>query len=446
MNKTTLIALLCFIVSFSSFSQTEEVNYHKACDQAENSNNGVNENHPYAKELAKITKALKFSKNSLTGKTTNRKYIIPVVFHVVDQNAEKVTDAQVDSAIKILNEDFTATNAEIPDIANYFKPVIGSLDIEFRLAKIDPSGNAVTGINRVFADGICRSTRGGRGEKAINCPVKVTAPAWDTDRYLNIWIINDVLGGTTNASTGSGWAFRSDVIPDIDEGEDGIVYNHRFLGTTGSSDAARFNGDIKRTLTHEVGHYLNLKHTHQDFCNTSRGGDSVDDTPPVKFDNCGTCCPEDINNPNNLYLSCDGVTPINVQNFMTYSGCPSMFTKGQATRMEASLLSSIRKNLWTEENLINTGVATKQVLSVESQNLLELKIYPNPIKNNLNIESKTALSLITIYNTIGKKIKSEKTNQLKLTLNLSGIANGIYILNITDTQGNKTTRKLIKTN
>jgi len=45
MNKTTLIALLCFIVSFTSFSQTEEVDYHKACDQAENSNNGVNENH-----------------------------------------------------------------------------------------------------------------------------------------------------------------------------------------------------------------------------------------------------------------------------------------------------------------------------------------------------------------------------------------------------------------
>lgn len=446
MNKTTLITLLCLIVTFLSFSQRENVNHHKACDQAESNNIGVTANHPYAKELTKITKALKTAKKSITGKATNTKYVIPIVFHVVDQNPEKVTDAQVNSAIKILNEDFTATNTEIPNIANYFKPIIGALDIEFRLARIDPNGNTVTGINRVTANGICRSTNGGQGEMATNCPVKVTAPAWDTDRYLNVWVINDVTGGTTNASTNSGWAFRSESVPNIDEGEDGIVYNHRFLGTTGSSDAARFLGDIKRTLTHEVGHYLNLKHTHQDFCNTSRGGDLVDDTPPVKFDNCGSCCPDDINNPNEFYLSCDGATPINVQNYMTYSGCPSMFTAGQAIRMEASLLSSIRQNLWAEENLIKTGVANNDILSVETQDILELKVYPNPTQNILNIESKTALSLITIYNITGKKIKSEKTNQLKLTLNLSDIANGVYMLNISDNQGNKTTRKLIKTN
>ena len=446
-KKTTLLTSFILAITFFANAQQIEIDHHRACNEAQENNLEVKSDHPYYKELNKISKNLKaLKKDNITGKTANTKYIIPVVFHIVDQNPDKVTNAQIDSAMAILNEDFTATNSEIPNIANYFKPIIGKLDIEFRLAKLDPNGNPANGIDRVRANGICNNTNGGRGEMASNCPVKVTAPAWDTNNYLNVWVINDVLGGTTNSTNSSGWAFTSSAVPNIDEGEDGIVYNHKFLGTTGSSEAANFLGDIKRTLTHEVGHYLNLQHVHRDYCNTSRGGDHVDDTPPVKFDNCGSCCPNDINNPEEAYLSCDGTTPINVQNYMAYSGCPSMFTAGQATRMEASLLSSVRKNIWSEENLVSTGVADKEVLSITTQNIKEISIYPNPVKNNLNIEAKSALKLITVYNTLGKKLIDKKTDQSKLTVDVSNLPSGIFLLNINDSQGNKTTRKLIKTN
>lgn len=372
-------------------------------------------------------------------------YVIPMVFHIVDQNPNKVTDGQVQSAIDILNEDFTATNSEVPGtIADYYKPLIGSVNVEFRLAKLDPNGNPTTGINRVTADGLCNNTSS--GNIAGNCPVKNTAPAWTPENYLNVWIINDVYGGTTNYSTSSGWAFLSSSVPFIVREEDGIVYNHIFLGREGSSEVSSFLGDMARVFTHEVGHYLNLKHTHTDWCN---GGadDEVADTPPVKYNNCGSCCPSDVNNPADYYKSCDETTPIAVQSFMAYSGCPAMYTTGQADRMVESLQSQYRNNLWTEANQKLTGVwncnpTSSNELKLEN----DLSVYPNPFKDFLNIEIHSKdIQSIQITDSKGAIVYNQSVNLKTLSkVNLSSVEQGVYFVNVRYKNGDLLSRFVVR--
>lgn len=392
--------------------------------------------HGAACSQAQLLKAVTTTQKQAFVAPPCNKYVIPIVFHVVDQNPDKVTDAQIQSAIDILNEDFTATNSELPNsVSNYYQPLIGSLDIEFRLAKLDPQGNPTTGIDRVVADGICNNTSS--GDRASNCPVKVTAPAWNTDNYLNVWIINDVYGGTTNYSTSSGWAFLSSSVPFIEKEEDGIVYNHIFLGREGTSEVDSYLGDMARVFTHEVGHYLNLKHTHTGWCG---GGadDEVLDTPPVKYNNCGSCCPSDVNNPEAYYLSCDEVTPIAVQSFMAYSGCTVMYTTGQATRMDESLQSQYRNNLWSESNQKATGVWN--CISVGSEDLKlknnSIHLSPNPASTmiSIDIQAENAKE-IQIFDLTGKlvysNIISAYTNASKtLKVDISKQHSGIYFVQV----------------
>jgi hypothetical protein len=77
--------------------------------------------------------------------------IIPVVFHVVHMGgAENISKAQIEDQIRILNEDFSRTNADTVNTRDIFKPVASIPDVEFRLAKLDPQGNCTEGINRIF--------------------------------------------------------------------------------------------------------------------------------------------------------------------------------------------------------------------------------------------------------------------------------------------------------
>src|SRR5690606_10085186 len=81
-------------------------------------------------------------------------YQIPVVIHII-HNGEPVgvganiTEAQVLSQLRVLNEDFRRENADATNTPPEFANLAGSMDIEFVLAKQDPEGQATTGILRV---------------------------------------------------------------------------------------------------------------------------------------------------------------------------------------------------------------------------------------------------------------------------------------------------------
>lgn len=232
---------------------------------------------------------------------------IPVVVHVVyGSEVENISDAQIMSQIRVLNEDFNRQNADRSRTDPKFEGVAASTGIHFKLATRDPEGNPTSGITRnattvrafYSADnGVKTASTGGYD-------------AWPTDQYLNIWVCKLGLGLLGYAQ-----------FPGGESATDGVVIDYRYFGTMNTVSPPFDRG---RTTTHEVGHWLNLRHIWGD------GGceqdDHVDDTPKADEPHHGCW---------DAAISCGG--PAMVQNFMDYTddACMNMFTKGQADRMLA---------------------------------------------------------------------------------------------------------------
>jgi PKD repeat protein len=278
------------------------------------------------KEFANGYKAAK--SRSLNGAP---KYIIPVVFHIIHQyGPENISDEQCKDAIRTLTEDFRKLNKDTINTVSAFKAIAADCEIEFRLAGLDPSGKPTNGIERIFS----RLTNSGTDSAKLN--------PWPRDKYLNIWVVGYVRDGFAAFATYPGGPAE----------KDGILSLHTYIGAIGTS-----NLNQSHTLSHEAAHYLNIQHVwgNNNAPEKDCGDDQVSDTPLTKGHNNKCPLTEQVCTP--------GVIE-NVQNFMEYSYCYTMFTEGQKTRMHAALMSSVssRNNLWTVNNLLVTGVTSAPVL------------------------------------------------------------------------------------
>lgn len=232
---------------------------------------------------------------------------IPVVVHVVySTSSQNISNAQIQSQIDVLNEDFRRMNADAANTHSRFTNVAADVQIEFCLANTDPNGNATTGITR---------TQTSTSSFSSNDYVKYSSyggkNAWSTDKYLNLWVCNlgsSLLGYAQFPGSGSA-------------ATDGVVINYKYFGRGGSAQAPFNKG---RTATHEVGHWLNLRHIWGD---ASCGNDYVSDTPTQQQSSSGC--------PSSSQYTCGSYDM--TQNYMDYSddGCMNLFTAGQASRMRA---------------------------------------------------------------------------------------------------------------
>lgn len=285
------------------------------------------------KELEEFTKNFKAN---MANFNVNREgnIVIPIVFHIIhlggiDPNSgELITDAQIRDQVRILNEDFNKRNADTSDVIPVFKSIIANVGLEFRLANLDPQGNPTNGIDRVFSS----QTYVGNDFSKLN--------NWPRDKYLNVWVVKSMRDGV------AGYAYYPGSVQALynTPAMDGVIILSQYIGAIGTGSYG-----LARALTHEIGHYLNLKHPWGDTNEpgVSCGDDDVDDTPITRG---STSC--------NLNLNyCNAGIKENVQNFMDYSYCSRMFTEDQKTRMLAALNSdkSSRNNLWSATNLAATG-------------------------------------------------------------------------------------------
>jgi len=244
-----------------------------------------------------------------TGVTT-----IPVVVHVVFNTAvQNISDAQIHSQIDVLNRDYRLKNADTSSVPAPYKPLAIDARIEFVLANTDPHGNPTNGITRTQT-----------AEAAFTDDDKVKSAAsggadpWPANKYLNLWVCQ--LGGGL-----LGYA----QFPGGPAATDGVVILHTGFGTTGTA-AAPFN--LGRTATHEVGHWLNLRHIWGDDGNGCNGSDFVADTPNQADHNFGT--------PTFPHVTCNnGPNGDMFMNYMDYTDDRAMFmfTVGQVVRMQACL-------------------------------------------------------------------------------------------------------------
>lgn len=236
--------------------------------------------------------------------------ILPVVFHIINENPTAYTDAAIQAALKELNDAYAATGA--------FTGARTDTKIQFCLAKTAPDGGKATGIVRThsYLSDFDNEMEGG----------DLTALGrWDPARYINIWVVTDI---------------KSEYMQDFDCG------NWTRLKMGGYASAG---GDIVvagvgvGVLAHEMGHYLSLAHTfaNRDCKNNDclTDGDMVCDTPPEKTITGGYACGVPQNSCSTDTLS--GFTtdvPDLPDNFMDYGqgiGCILSFTAGQAARMHS---------------------------------------------------------------------------------------------------------------
>ncbi|MBA6156179.1 zinc metalloprotease [Tenacibaculum sp. S7007] len=214
---------------------------------------------------------------------------IPVYIHIVYPNANTISDAQVNSQMATLNSDFRDINTDQLPSGTTFANDATDAGFSFSVAG-------------VFRHNDSRSSWG------TNDAIKAAYPPITPSTHMNIWVC-EIGGGILGYAQ----------FPGGSPATDGIVLGGDFFGNTGG------NYGLGRTATHEVGHYLNLRHIWGD--GRCRQDDFVADTPVSGASNGG--CP--------TYPNVDCKTPDMTMNYMdyTYDACMYMFTDGQRNRMRA---------------------------------------------------------------------------------------------------------------
>ncbi|MGM0375297.1 MAG: zinc-dependent metalloprotease [Bacteroidota bacterium] len=265
----------------------------------------------------------------LKSQAKSEKYIIPVVFHVFGkkQSGKTVDQALIRDALAKTNKDFAGESPGQDDIHPLFENVVDFVNIEFRLAKLNPQGNPTSGINFYPEES---GFGNGTGYDHL-----IKQYAWDNYKYMNIYIMNDLYDDGDNYNSGVSW-YPNKWMSDNNLAR--TVYNGAYLGDN-------TNENFRRTLTHEFGHFFDLMHTFEGGCPEQNGGDKCDDTPETGKAHME---PDEEN--------CHGELT-NTQNFMNYTDDYQMYTSDQVFRILAALNDETRFTLWQEKNLETTGVS-----------------------------------------------------------------------------------------
>ncbi len=264
---------------------------------------------------------------------------IPVVFHVIHKwGLENISQAQINDAIRVLNEDYrkaTGTNG-----GSSVDPLSVDMEYEFRLAQFDPNGQPSCGVTRLYTPG------------TDNAQDPQKTLQWDPKKFFNIWVVNSIYDNDPN-STILGYA-QFPFQLNSNGSTDGVMIRADQIGILDLGSVSQAG----RTLTHETGHWLGLYHPFQNGCvgNTSSNclsqGDQVCDTPPVSTSTSG--CPTNRNSCNNDAPD----LPDQIRNYMDYAEgtCMNLFTAGQKTRINSASITQYRATAYATANLSAVGL------------------------------------------------------------------------------------------
>lgn len=351
---------------------------------------------------------------------------IPVVVHVVYRTtSQNISNAQIQSQIDVLNEDYRALNTDFSSVPAGFQGVAADAQIEFCLAVRDPQGNPTTGITRTSTTVNSFST---------NDNVKYASSggvdAWPRGDYLNLWVCN-LGGGLLGYSQFPGTGLAA---------TDGVVCGYNFFGRVGTLSAPYNKG---RTLTHEVGHWLNLRHIWGDDGGSCSGTDQVADTPNQGGENYG--CPSFPQVDN-----CTSTSPgVMFMNYMDYTddACMFMFTAGQASRMAATLngfRSSLQNSMGCVPLQLAGNDAGISAISSPSGTLCSELITPSFTLKNFGTNTLTSVTLnwqidggaVSTQAWTGSLASQATTT---VTLAQQGVTPGAHTINIYTTNPNGNT-------
>lgn len=397
--------LLLFFITQSTLSYSQK---HCGSDTYSNHLSKQNPNRIALKDRFNTAfEAFKSSSNHHKKKNSDEIINIPVVFHILYKTAaQNISNNQIYDQIDRLNKDYSATNIDTSNVPLEFQPFISDTKIRFTLADTDPNGNSTTGIVRYNTDTYQFSYQ----TDDIKYSALDGADAWDTDKYLNIWV-----GHITNGYLG--YATQP-----IDAGtiKDGVVLGYEYVGNTQSS-----NYNKGRTATHEIGHYFGLDHIWGQQIGCSYD-DGINDTPNQESPHYGvqthpiaTC------NSNDMFM-----------NYMDYGNDEAlvMFTLGQKEKMEYSL------------DVYRSQLGSPEPIDINLVNKLSLQVYPNPVSNVLNVEFSSLIKNGKLYiiDITGRTHYSQYISyKKKISIPISHFNSGLYFIGIKEKDKVSTLKKII---
>lgn len=435
--------LLFFGLTLISVQNYAQVLQTKKCATVEYTNYRESKQPGY---LQATKNAFNLAKNN-TSQKSETEYTIPVVVHIVYNNAaQNLHDSVIFNQIQILNEDFNRENADTVNMRSVFEPIVGSAKIRFQLATIDPNGNPTNGITRTQTSKTTFTSVMGlvSGDMSENETVKSTADGginpWNQSRYLNIWVCNMAISFQGSEMTALlGYATPPANLPNWPAGtvsdlSDGVVIQFNAFGSNNPTPliADGQNMTVKgRTVTHEVGHYLGLRHVWGDGdCSQD---DGIADTPNAsgesQFD-CNTTKNTCVDNIIGQDL------PDMVENYMDYSAedCQNSITKNQIELIRGV----IETNRW---DLVNNNPA----VGIKDISKINASVFPNPSNSTVNIVSDQQISGdIYITDLNGKTVLITKGAGLETTIDIAHLKNGVYQISFENTEGTKSTIRLVK--
>lgn len=352
------------------------------------------EQNPHIKKKKAEYEQQLLNSNTNLHKASSTQYNIPVVFHVLYKtNQQNLSDQRIYEQLNRLNEDFAGENSDTSTVPLEFKPFIGSANIHFYLATLDPDGNVTNGINKVNTTKDIFTASSNSIKKTADGGVD----AWNPNKYLNIWVGNldlNILGYSTSPFNHG-------------NSMDGIVLGYKYVGN--STFASAYSGG--RTAVHEVGHYFGLQHVWGSGSGGCSADDGVADTPLQEGASTGTPVhPRPSCGSNDMFMNyldyCDDIVSV-------------MFTHGQVDKMY-STITTFRSSLLSPDVSVNDIEIESNIFPNPSRGLFEINLLETPTEIEVRVLDITGKTYEIDYTVADKRIN----------VNADHLTNGIYFIEL----------------